>query len=250
MNVHASIAAAGFFFCASTAFAEAPQIVSASVRAQESKDELLQMTCELVAVADVGGHARLFDVTVGDTRCSTRAPQSDAIPLRVRIEPRGSDGAHKVVFESDVPDEASPGEMRAAVDAVAAELTQRVTVVHYVAPAADTTDAQKSESSGGLRTGGIALVALGGAGVGVGAVMGLVVLVANAAQGFDCIATSILGAQCASHDFSGYGIAAGISAGAGAAFMIAGAIVLSCAPKKSSVAMQLGPTGGSFRVTF
>jgi hypothetical protein len=245
-----ALIASGLFLCTSGAFADdAPEVVSSRVRSYESEEKLTGITCDLVAAAQIGGQARLFDIAVSGKRCSSLAAQSDAIPMRVRFEPR-SDGWRDVVFEADPMEGTSSSELRTAVDGVARELFRKLGEKPRVEPRAvpsvvETTEAAPSEhrSGNGMRGGGVALMSVGGAGLGIAAITGVVALMAAGVH------TLCLG-FCGSQDLSGFGIAAGVSAGVGATFMILGGVLLSVAPPKSNISAQLGPTGGSLRVTF
>lgn len=245
MHKLASIAAAGLFLCASSAFADdAPHVVSAAVRSYESDATLVRVTCGL--------ETGRFDVVVGGKRCSPDAPQADALPLRVSVNHR-ADGWDDVVFEADVPEGANASEMHAAVDVVARQLfTKLGTIQHRAAPVADDgAREEKPASSGrGMRGGGIALMSAGGASLGITAVIGLIAAIDSLGHSFGCGVSSIMGSSCGSKDFSGYGIAAGVAGGVGLLMLVTGGVVLSYAPPKSNVALNLGPTGGSLRVTF
>lgn len=238
MHKLASIAA-GFFLCASSAFADdAPQVVNVTVRSYESDATLARLACGL----EVGR----FDVAVGGKRCSSVAAQSDAVPLRVTLNHR-ADGWDDVVFEADAA-EGTASEMRAAIDVVARELYEKLgTSAHRAAPVAPRADeTTRDEKPGrGMRGGGIALMSVGGASMGLAGVIGLVGLVDAAGHAFGCAFGS-----CGSKDFSGYGIAAGFAGGMGLLMLVTGGVVLSYTPPKSNVALNLGPTGGSVRVTF
>jgi hypothetical protein len=266
MHNVARFVASGLLLCASSAFADEkpePPVASARVRSIESAETLTRMTCGLPAIADVGGGAQLFDIAVNGKRCSY-APPGRAVPLRVRIEPPQADGWRDVVLEADVPDDERPNDVRAAVDAMARELLARLDgarlqVVQVTrgsndpgqAPVTPETDDSRASSGRGTRGGGIALLSVGGAGLGIAAIIGVVGLVDVAGHAFGC-GLSIVGAgSCGNRDFGGYGIAAGVSAGIGATLMIVGGVVLSSAgPDKPGVSAQVGPTGGSLRVTF
>jgi hypothetical protein len=227
------VAVLGFLFHAAGAFADdAPLVVLATVRSYESDETIVRLTCSL----DTGR----FDVAVGDKRCSSVAARADAIPLRVSLQHR-ADGWDDVVFEANVTDGANASELQAAVDLVARELFDKLaTIKHTVAPAAE-----KKSATHGMRGGGIALMSVGGASMGIAAVIGLVALVDAAGHAFGCALGS-----CGSKDFTGYGVAVGATAGLGLVMLVTGGALLSYAPPKSNVALNLGPTGGSLRVAF
>jgi hypothetical protein len=248
MHRVASAIALGLFLCAPRVHADEQPSVSARVVSYESVETLGRTACDLVAIANIGGHARLFDVSVDGKRCSSLAPQDDAVVLRVRIEPRPDD-QHDVVFEADVPEDMPSKEVLAAVDKAAREMLDRIngTKRSTVVPLAH--ESHTSSSSNGARTGGTALMAMGGAGFGAAAMIGVVALVDSAGHSFGCSVAHVIGNSCGSQDLSGYGYAAGIAAGIGTIFLISGAVIVSLAPDKS-VSAQLGPTGGSLRVTF
>jgi hypothetical protein len=248
MHGVASAIALGLFLCAPLAHADEQPTVSARVVSYESVETLTRTACDLVAIADVGGHARLFDVSVDGKRCSSLDAQDDAIVLRVRIEPLPDD-QRIVVFEADVPEGMPSKQMLAAVDNAAREMLDRINgkKPRIVVPLAH--ESRTSSSSNGAHTGGTALIALGAVGFGGAALIGLVALVDSAGHSFGCGVAHVVGSSCGSQDLSGYGIAAGIAAGIGAVFLISGAVVVSLTPDKS-VSAQLGPTGGSLRVTF
>ena len=250
MHKLAAAIASGLLLCASTALAEDQPVVSARVMSYEGVESLVRTICDLSAVAELGGRARLFDVAIAGTRCSSLTPAGDAVPLRVRFEPIAN-GWRSVVFEADVPEGVSSNEMLAAVDGAARELVGKLGVARprAVAPAvADDSQAPPKHES--TRGGGIALIAVGAGGLGVAALIGLVALVDAAGQTFGCAVSSIGGGSCGSRDMTGYGIAAGIAGGVGLVLLVTGAIVLSNAPNKPAVAALIGPTGGGLRVTF
>lgn len=122
MRTLAPLVTSALLLAASGALAqEAPLVVSARVVSYERAELLQRKVCALVGIADVGGHARLFDIAVDGKRCSPPEEERDSVPLRVRIEPEVN-GFHNVVFEADVPPGTSAREMDAAVDGAAREL--------------------------------------------------------------------------------------------------------------------------------
>ncbi|HEY2366010.1 MAG TPA: hypothetical protein VGH87_06475 [Polyangiaceae bacterium] len=126
MRTFTSLVGSALLLSASSAFADdAPHVVSARVLSYERAELLTQKVCALVGVAEVGGYARLFDISIDGRRCSPLAPESDSVPLRVRIEPE-MNGFRNVVFESDVAEGASAREMNAAVDGAARELYEHL----------------------------------------------------------------------------------------------------------------------------
>jgi hypothetical protein len=123
MRTLTSLIGSALLLSASSAFADegtAPLVVSARVLSYESVSLLEQKVCGLRAIAQVGGHARLFDITIDGKHCSQLTPESDAIPLRVRIEPEQY-GFRYVIFEASAEVE-DARDMNAAVDGAAREL--------------------------------------------------------------------------------------------------------------------------------
>ena len=226
---------------------EPPSVVRARVVSYEDTETLERLACGLVAIADVGAHARLFDISVDGKRCSSLTPQNDALPLRVRLEPR-DDGRRTVVFEADVPEGIGAAEMSASVDAAARELFDRVSrkprATHAVI-------AEKpSEPKGSAaRGGGVALMVVGGLSLGAAAFLGVTTAVMAGTHSFGCAISSLGGASCSRQDLSGLEIGTGVSAALGALLLVSGGVLLSMSRDKT-VSAQLGPTGGSLRVTF
>jgi hypothetical protein len=240
MRAIAAPLVASFLLSASSAMADDAHVLNASVKSYESAEDLTKMTCELTAVADVGGHARLFDVSVDGKRCSSVVAEADAIPLRVRIEPHEND-FREVVFEADVPEGVTDADMRAALGTVASELYARVNPYTPKRRVAREHMPQKKRAS---RASGIALVSIGASGLGAGAVLGVVTFFVALHQGF----CGVFDGSCDGPDPAGFGIAAGISAGMGAALLVTGLISLASTPQTSGVSVHVGPTG--LRVTF
>ena len=123
MRTLTTLIGSALLLSASSAFADddAPRVVSARVLSYERAETLQRKVCAMRGLAQVGGHARLFDIKVQGQRCSPLEPEADAVPLRVRIEPEQY-GFRNVVFEADVPEGTSAREMSYAVDGAAREL--------------------------------------------------------------------------------------------------------------------------------
>ena len=138
--------------------------------------------------------------------------------------------------------------MRTAIRSVASELAARanpdtspvpVVLVERMVPRT------KSRHASTVRGAGIALIAFGAAGLIAGVALGTATFIA----GFGHIFCS-LDSSCDDSTVTALGIGAGISAGVGLAMLLSGIFVVASTPSRSSVSVQLGPTGGSLRVTF
>jgi len=232
---------------ASTAFADESRVLHRSVQSSESADNLVKMVCELVAIADLDGQTRLFDVSVDGKRCSTVAPETHEIPLSVQVESREED-FREVIFETEVPADVSVAQMRTALANVVSELHARakpykpppVVDDAYYAPLQPKKDAHTFP-----RGAGIALIAVGATATSVASVFGFFTWIASIGAGLNCAFGS-----CNDSAVVSWGVATGVTGGVGLITLFTGIFILGNAPSRSPVSIQIGPTGGALRVAF
>jgi len=238
----------GFVFSVSSlTFADAPRVLHRSMQFSESSENLVKMVCELVAIADLDGGTRLFDVSVDGKRCSTVAPETHEIPLSVQIESH-EEGFREVIFETEVPADVSIAQMRTALANIVSELHTRAKPYKPPPVADDTYYAPlppKKDAHTFSRGAGIALIAVGASATGVASVFGFITWVASIGAGLSCAFGS-----CNDSAVVSWGVATGVTAGVGLITLVTGIFVLENAPSRSAVSIQIGPTGGALRVAF